>query len=104
MATKPPKPRVLLVDDYPDARDMYAEYLEFSGFDRIEGLRFPAEATLSAEAPRVRMRLVWQDVEQNPALDRKIFSPGIPAGVRILDLEGAAPPALLAPAPPPAAE
>src|SRR3954465_4474030 len=30
------RPRVLLVDDYPDAREMYAEYLEFSGFDVIE--------------------------------------------------------------------
>src|SRR5262249_41925910 len=30
------RPRVLLVDDYPDAREMYTEYLEFSGFDVIE--------------------------------------------------------------------
>ena len=28
--------RVLLVDDYPDAREMYTEYLEFSGFDVIQ--------------------------------------------------------------------
>lgn len=28
--------RVLLVDDYPDAREMYCEYLEFAGFDVIE--------------------------------------------------------------------
>jgi CheY-like chemotaxis protein len=30
------RPRVLLVDDYPDAREMYSEYLEFSGFDVVE--------------------------------------------------------------------
>jgi CheY-like chemotaxis protein len=30
------RPRVLLVDDYPDAREMYGEYLEISGFDVIE--------------------------------------------------------------------
>jgi CheY-like chemotaxis protein len=30
------RPRVLLVDDYPDAREMYTEYLEFSGFDVVE--------------------------------------------------------------------
>ena len=39
MNTKPQhsdKPRVLLVDDYPDAREMYSEYLEFSGFDVVE--------------------------------------------------------------------
>jgi two-component system, cell cycle response regulator DivK len=28
--------RVLLVDDYPDAREMYSEYLKFSGFDVVE--------------------------------------------------------------------
>jgi len=34
--TKGHRPRVLLVDDYPDAREMYSEYLDFSGFDVIE--------------------------------------------------------------------
>jgi CheY-like chemotaxis protein len=28
--------RVLVVDDYPDAREMYSEYLQFSGFEVIE--------------------------------------------------------------------
>jgi two-component system, cell cycle response regulator DivK len=36
MTTKSLRPRVLLVDDYPDAREMYSEYLEFSGFDVVE--------------------------------------------------------------------
>ena len=30
------KPLVLVVDDYQDAREMYAEYLSFSGFRVIE--------------------------------------------------------------------
>lgn len=30
------QPLVLLVDDYPDAREMYREYLVFSGFDVAE--------------------------------------------------------------------
>jgi CheY-like chemotaxis protein len=30
------RPRVLLVDDYSDAREMYGEYLEYSGYDVIE--------------------------------------------------------------------
>jgi len=34
--TKVSRPRVLLVDDYPDAREMYSEYLQFSGFDVLE--------------------------------------------------------------------
>jgi CheY-like chemotaxis protein len=27
---------VLLVDDYPDAREMYSEYLRFAGFDVVQ--------------------------------------------------------------------
>ena len=30
------KPCVLLVDDYPDAREMYSSTCEYSGFDVIE--------------------------------------------------------------------
>ena len=33
---KADRPRVLVVDDYPDAREMYAEYLEFAGFEVVE--------------------------------------------------------------------
>ena len=36
MTSKSPKPRVLLVDDYPDAREMYTEYLQYSGFEVVE--------------------------------------------------------------------
>ena len=36
MNSKTSRPRVLLVDDYPDARDMYAEYLEYSGYDVVQ--------------------------------------------------------------------
>jgi CheY-like chemotaxis protein len=36
MSGKDDRPRVLVVDDYPDAREMYAEYLQYSGFDVIE--------------------------------------------------------------------
>ena len=36
MTSKTDRPRVLLVDDYPDAREMYTEYLEFSGFNVVE--------------------------------------------------------------------
>lgn len=36
MSSKPSRARVLIVDDYPDAREMYAEYLQFSGFDTVE--------------------------------------------------------------------
>ena len=36
MKKKSHKPIVLLVDDYPDAREMYAEYLEFSGYEIVQ--------------------------------------------------------------------
>ena len=36
MKPKTSKPRVLVVDDYPDAREMYGEYLEYSGYDVIQ--------------------------------------------------------------------
>jgi CheY-like chemotaxis protein len=44
------RPLVLVVDDYQDAREMYAEYLSFSGF-RV------AEATNGAEAVEKALEL-----------------------------------------------
>ena len=41
---------MLVVDDYQDAREMYAEYLQFSGFD-------VAEAANGVEASRRRTTL-----------------------------------------------
>lgn len=34
--TKADRTRVLLVDDYPDAREMYTEYLEYCGFSVVQ--------------------------------------------------------------------
>ncbi len=34
--TKVERRRILLVDDYRDAREMYSEYLQFLGFDVVE--------------------------------------------------------------------
>lgn len=36
MTAKAGRPRVLIVDDYPDAREMYSEYLQYSGFEVVE--------------------------------------------------------------------
>lgn len=36
MTIRQERPRVLVVDDYPDAREMYTEYLEFAGFEVVE--------------------------------------------------------------------
>jgi CheY-like chemotaxis protein len=45
-----PRPRVLLVDDYPDAREMYMEYLEFCGFEVIEATNGMEAIQRAAEA------------------------------------------------------
>jgi len=52
MTTSPPaqlKPLILVVDDYQDAREMYAEYLQFSGF-RVAEARNGNEAVEQAFA------------------------------------------------------
>ena len=36
MTSRAVKPRVLVVDDYPDAREMYGEYLQYCGFDVVQ--------------------------------------------------------------------
>lgn len=36
MRTKLARRRVMIVDDYPDAREMYTEYLEFSGYEVVQ--------------------------------------------------------------------
>jgi CheY-like chemotaxis protein len=44
----PQKKRVLVVDDFDDAREMYAEYLEFRGF-QVDTARNGAEAVEKAQ-------------------------------------------------------
>jgi CheY-like chemotaxis protein len=45
------KPRVLLVDDYDDAREMYAEYLRFSGFETVQAASGPEAVRRALENP-----------------------------------------------------
>lgn len=44
-----PRPRILLVEDYDDAREMYRDYLEFSGFE-VATARDGHEALLKARS------------------------------------------------------
>jgi two-component system cell cycle response regulator DivK len=46
--TAPAKKRVLVVDDFDDAREMYAEYLEFAGF-QVDTARNGQEAVEKAQ-------------------------------------------------------
>lgn len=48
------QPLVLVVEDYQDAREMYSEYLRFSGFDVIEAANgFEAIEQATAEMPDI---------------------------------------------------
>jgi len=61
----PLEPLVLVVDDYQDAREMYAEYLKASGF-RVEEARTGVEAV--AKAREVKPDCILMDLSL-PGID-----------------------------------
>jgi CheY-like chemotaxis protein len=63
--TDNPRPLILVVDDYEDAREMYAEYLEFSGF-RVAEARNGNDAV--AQAFLLRPDLILMDLSL-PGMD-----------------------------------
>jgi hypothetical protein len=65
--------------------------LEFTTSAAALDARFPADVALAAEDPRVRMSLAWVEAERNPALDAGLFTPAIPRGARVVDLEAIPP-------------
>ena len=62
---QPDAPLILVVDDYQDAREMYAEYLQFSGF-RVAEARNGNEAV--AQAFSLRPDLILMDLSL-PGMD-----------------------------------
>ncbi len=63
--TQSDAPLILVVDDYQDAREMYAEYLQFSGF-RVAEARNGNEAV--AQAFSLRPDLILMDLSL-PGMD-----------------------------------
>jgi len=63
--TQSDTPLILVVDDYQDAREMYAEYLQFSGF-RVAEARNGNEAV--AQAFSLRPDLILMDLSL-PGMD-----------------------------------
>ena len=63
--TTGPTPLILVVDDYQDAREMYAEYLQYSGF-RVAEARNGNEAV--AQARSLRPDLILMDLSL-PGMD-----------------------------------
>ena len=61
MSAKPASPLILLVDDYRDGREMYAEYLAFRGY-RVAIACSGAQAVALASGPE-RPAVVLMDLE-----------------------------------------
>ena len=63
--TSEPGPLILVVDDYQDAREMYAEYLQYSGF-RVAEAKNGNEAVTQARA--LKPDLILMDLSR-PGMD-----------------------------------
>jgi hypothetical protein len=63
----------------------------FREHDAVPGRTFPGEVQLDAREPAVSLRLTWVDAEPGASLEPGLFSPGVPRGARIVDLEEVAP-------------
>jgi two-component system cell cycle response regulator DivK len=61
----PQRPRILVVDDFPDGREMVSEYLAFRGFDVFEAAngKEAIEATLRVKPAVVLMDLAMPVVD-----------------------------------------
>ena len=84
-----PKPRVLLVDDYDDAREMYAEYLKFSGFETVQAASGPEAVRRALES---RPDIVVMDLSL-PVMDgweatRRLKADERTAAIPVLALTG----------------
>lgn len=68
--------------------------LEFDGFGRRGGVRFPTVVRLAIPSERVKVELRWKgDLEVNGPADPGLFRLDPPRGARVVDLEpGMAPP------------
>jgi two-component system cell cycle response regulator DivK len=89
MTTKPNRPRVLLVDDYPDAREMYTEYLEFSGFDVVQaGNGMEALQRATEDAPDIILMDLSLPVMDGWEATRRLKADARTAGIPVVALTG----------------
>lgn len=86
---KTDKARVLLVDDYPDAREMYSEYLQYSGFEVIEASN-GMEAIQRAvdDAPDIILMDLSLPVMDGWEATRRLKADARTAGIPIVALTG----------------
>jgi len=87
--TKPERPCVLLVDDYPDAREMYSEYLQFSGFDVVEAANgMEALQRAADEAPDIILMDLSLPVMDGWEATRRLKADKTTADIPIVALTG----------------
>lgn len=87
--TKSDRPRVLLVDDYPDAREMYSEYLDFSGFEVIEAANgMEALQRAADEAPDIILMDLSLPVMDGWEATRRLKSDPRTANIPVVALTG----------------
>jgi CheY-like chemotaxis protein len=81
--------RVLLVDDYPDAREMYSEYLQYSGFDVIEaGNGIEALQLAVQHAPDIILMDLSLPVMDGWEATRRLKADSRTAGIPVVALTG----------------
>ena len=86
---KSDRPRVLLVDDYPDAREMYCEYLEFSGFEVVEAANgMEALQRATEEAPDIILMDLSLPVMDGWEATRRLKANPRTAGIPVVALTG----------------
>ena len=89
MTDKVERRRVLVVDDYPDAREMYAEYLKYSGFDVIEAVNgMEALERALDSAPDIILMDLSLPVMDGWEATRRLKADKLTAGIPIVALTG----------------
>ena len=89
MTAKGERSRVLVVDDYPDAREMYAEYLRYSGFDVIEASNgMEALERALDSAPDIILMDLSLPVMDGWEATRRLKADKVTAGIPIVALTG----------------
>ena len=83
------RPRVLLVDDYPDAREMYREYLRLSGFDVVEATNGVEALQRASDAgPDIILMDLALPVMDGWEATRRLKSDARTAGIPVVALTG----------------
>ena len=89
MTNKAKKARVLLVDDYPDAREMYSEYLQYSGYEVLEAANGMEALQRAAEgAPDIILMDLSLPVMDGWEATRRLKADTRTSGIPVVALTG----------------